>query len=105
MEIKRSREFPREEEDEESGMSSKPGTAETKVFNEFEEADDEGKRAQMVERGFVPAQFAVNGALGRRVGCLLERDQRRYIFFDIDGEEYEEMDEEMGDDDKENGSL
>lgn len=93
MTIKKSREFPRVFD----GQVSRPstsGSTQTRVFNEFEDAEDDDKRVQMIEHRFVPIRFAINGARRRRVGCLLEQDRRRYIFFDIDGEEYEEVEEE-----------
>jgi anaphase-promoting complex subunit 4 len=36
---------------------------------------------------FEPAQFALNGRLGRRVGCLLSTDGQKYIFCDLDEED------------------
>lgn len=72
------------------------------IYNEFEDADDEEKRVEMIEQDFVPGSFAVNGNAGRRVGCLLEEDGHRYIFFDLDGEEYEERVIDVFEDETEN---
>lgn len=104
LHVSKSREFSTREVPTSSrprSVFSKDGTdeKETVTFDEFEDAEDTEKREQLIENDFIPRSFSVNGRAGRRVGCLLERDGHRYIFFDLEGDGNEDEDEDDDDDD------
>lgn len=46
------------------------------------------KQSRLFEEDFIPEHFAINQE--RKVGCLLEQDLQQFIFFDTNGDEYEE---------------
>lgn len=85
---------------EQSKKSNGNNDNEITVFDEFEDADDTEKREQLIENDFLPCAFSINGKAGRRVGCLLERDLHRYIFFDLDSGFDENQDDEEEDEDE-----
>lgn len=57
------------------------------------------------EVGFTPIQVTVNGGVSRRVGCVIAEDRMRYIVFDLDEREIEEVEDKNEDDEAEQSMV